>query len=192
MFGGMGDAYTLRGFWGKFWHQLLRWSYTSVSNHFTRRILRLRHPSLIERYANILTIFILSGLGHVLVFAGSGIPMAEWSGSMLFFCSFAAGFMTEDGVQELWRRTGIEKRLFADGRNARGLSLFKRIVGWVWVLGFLSVVSPFFCYPMSRVPTGKEGMVPYSVVERVGVEGALGTVVAGGVGLWFGLEARGV
>ena len=45
LFGSLADAYTLRGFWGSFWHQLLRRRFTTLSNYITYQVLQLPRPT---------------------------------------------------------------------------------------------------------------------------------------------------
>ncbi|KAJ9326882.1 hypothetical protein DTO027B5_4708 [Paecilomyces variotii] len=169
-FGSMWDAYTIRGFWGTFWHQSLRWILTSWSSLITRTILRLPRPSLVERYLNILLAFSVSGLIHVAYDIGSNVPL-ERSGAMHFFCSFAFGIMLEDAVQEAWKRlTG--NRTVKSGET----TIWKKIVGFVWVAVFLSVVTPFYAYPSLQVP---KAAVPYSIAEKAGITPTLSAAVVG-------------
>ncbi|KAJ9202660.1 putative toxin biosynthesis protein Tri7-like protein [Paecilomyces variotii] len=169
-FGSMWDAYTIRGFWGTFWHQSLRWILTSWSSLITRTILRLPRPSLVERYLNILLAFSVSGLIHVAYDIGSNVPL-ERSGAMHFFCSFAFGIMLEDAVQEAWKRlTG--NRTGKSGET----SIWKKFVGFVWVAVFLSVVTPFYAYPSLQVP---KAAVPYSIAEKAGITPTLSAAVVG-------------
>lgn len=53
-FGSFGQASTISGFWGGFWHQNLRFAFTSVSNHFCKRVLRLH--GRVQRCADILVV----------------------------------------------------------------------------------------------------------------------------------------
>ncbi|KAJ9254579.1 hypothetical protein DTO195F2_6564 [Paecilomyces variotii] len=169
-FGSMWDAYTIRGFWGTFWHQSLRWILTSWSSLITRTILRLPRPSLVERYLNILLAFSVSGLIHVAYDIGSNVPL-ERSGAMHFFCSFAFGIMLEDAVQEAWKRlTG--NRTVKSGET----TIWKKVVGFVWVAVFLSVVTPFYAYPSLQVP---KAAVPYSIAEKAGITPTLSAAVVG-------------
>ncbi|PGH36768.1 hypothetical protein GX50_00428 [[Emmonsia] crescens] len=189
LFNSMWDAYTLRDYWGKFWHQLLRWPFTSISNHLTRRILHLPRHSLLERYLNVLIVFSLSGLMHVSFLAATGISTLDcWRGSMLYFTSFTLGFMIEDAAQALWRRLGVE----GSQPTGKGMMVFKRVVGMLWVMTFLCMTSPIFGYPLGRVPAERREVIPtgYSVAKVVGLGPVLGTVGVGALFLKFFFGAR--
>ncbi|KLJ06626.1 hypothetical protein EMPG_17865 [Blastomyces silverae] len=186
LFNSMWDAYTLRNYWGKFWQQMLRWPFTSISNYLTRRVLHLPRPSFLERYLNILFVFSLSGLLHVPFLAATGIATLDaWRGSMLYFTSFTLGFMIEDTAQALWRRLGVGKS--GSQAASAGVTVFKRVVGMLWVMAFMCMTAPFFGYPVSRVPAERREMIPsgFSLARAVGVEPVLGVVGVGAVFLKF-------
>ncbi|EQL38106.1 hypothetical protein BDFG_00490 [Blastomyces dermatitidis ATCC 26199] len=190
LFNSMWDAYTLRNYWGKFWHQMLRWPFTSISNYLTRRVLRLPRPSFLERYLNILFVFSLSGILHVPFLAATSISILDsWRGSMLYFTSFTLGFMIEDTAQALWRRLGVEK--LGSQPASAGVTVFKRVVGMLWVISFMCMTVPFFGYPVSRVPAERRELIPsgFSIVRVVGPEPVLGAVGVGALFLKFGFGA---
>ncbi len=75
---------------------------------------------------------------HVFADSGGAVPITE-SGALGFFCTQALGIVIEDGFQELYRRAfGIRK------------NWFEKIVGFVWVVGFISWSSPVWVYPVGR------------------------------------------
>lgn len=112
----------------------------------------------------------MSGLIHVAYDIGSNVPL-ERSGAMHFFCSFAFGIMLEDAVQEAWKRlTG--NRTVKSGET----TIWKKVVGFVWVAVFLSVVTPFYAYPSLQVP---KAAVPYSIAEKAGITPTLSAAVVG-------------
>ena len=86
----------------KYWHQCLRWTFTSASTFLTRRVPSLPKPSLLERYTYILLVFTNSGLMHVVTCIAS--TEVSRLGRMIFFQSFAPLIMVEDAAQEIWRR----------------------------------------------------------------------------------------
>lgn len=91
-----------------------------------------------SRYLKVFLTFAVSGAMHVVADGGGGMSMAE-SGALRFFCTQALGIMLEDSVQELYLRMG--------GRKG---SVLAKVVGYVWVLGFLSWSSPRWVYPVIR------------------------------------------
>ncbi|GAD92916.1 hypothetical protein NFIA_100450 [Paecilomyces variotii No. 5] len=180
-FSSMWEAYTIRGFWGTFWHQGLRWTLTSWASLITRTILRLPRPSLVERYLHLFLAFSVSGLIHVACDLGSSIPL-ERSGAMRFFCSFAFGIMVEDAVQEAWRQLTGNR-----AEKSEDVPIWKKAVGLVWVAAFLTFVTPFYAYPSLQVP---KAAVPYSIAEKLGMAPAISAAVVGMIitKFWLGGE----
>ncbi|RHZ57400.1 acetyltransferase pyr8 [Aspergillus thermomutatus] len=179
-FGRVRDACTIRGFWGKFWHQSFRWPLTSVSNYIARDVLRLPRPSLLERYTNIFFTFLTSGVLHLACDAILGVPPSA-SGAMKFFCSFPLAIMIEDGVQEVWRQ--------ATGQSQGGnrVPLWQRLVGFLWVGIWMCVTSPWYLYPAARQQPDKNWMVPVSVVEEIGLGAVQKILLVYGVFLYWAI-----
>ena len=144
-------------FYRKFWHQLLCWSFTSLSNFLVRDVLRLTRPSILERYTNVLLVFTISGISHTFHDLSKGISLTE-SGAMLFFQSFTLGFMLEDAVQYIWSCLGAK---FNDAAEDDKPPLWKRVVGFTWVMSWMCVTTPWLIYPSNRLPVESTFLVPY-------------------------------
>ncbi|KAL4875656.1 membrane bound O-acyl transferase family-domain-containing protein [Aspergillus karnatakaensis] len=174
LFGRMRDAYTLRGFWGKFWHQLLRRALTAFSSHLTQRIMRLSRPSVLERYINILVVFTISGAIHLAGDREAGVSIAE-SRAMVFFPLFMPLFMIEDGVQHLWRR-------FCSSSPSSAICLWQRVLGYLWVIMCLSAISPQYLIVGRRVflePLKATGL--FDAISCAGAHILVGASVLGGL-----------
>nr|A0A455LM26.1 RecName: Full=Acetyltransferase atnC; AltName: Full=Arthripenoid biosynthesis cluster protein C [Arthrinium sp.]AYO60876.1 O-acyl transferase AtnC [Arthrinium sp.] len=170
LFGSMWDAYTLRNFWGKFWHQILRWPFTSNVNFLTRRVVKLPVPSLLDRYTNNFLVFLLSGILHAVSANIMGLSAVE-SGSIPYFSSFALGMMLEDGVQAFYNRLHADKE--------RKTGIWKKVVGFIWVVFWMSLTSPWYMFPSRRKVAGEAAWVlPFNLTEVIGMPmmwGLLGT-----------------
>lgn len=149
MFGSLSEAYTVRGFWGKFWHQNLRNNLEGPSRFLTHRILRLPRGSLPARYSSIFFTFFLSGTLHIASDIGISVPPSQ-SGALRFFCTNALAIMLEDGVQELSRRLN-------GGKSPGGW--WSRILGYVWVVVFLSWSTACWQYPQLRIVRREEDRI---------------------------------
>ncbi|KAJ5329639.1 hypothetical protein N7452_010029 [Penicillium brevicompactum] len=173
LFNSMSDAYTLRNFWGKFWHQMLRLSFTGVSNFISRDVLRLPKPSLVERYINVFLVFFISGLMHLLANPVQSISLRQ-SGAMPYFLSFVIGYMIEDGVAALWKQ-------IRGSRYTEDLSLWQKTIGFCWVFGWIGVSSTFYFGPQIGRPECAPFLVPFSILNSLGLPATSALLVVGGI-----------
>ncbi|KAF9884912.1 hypothetical protein FE257_000903 [Aspergillus nanangensis] len=157
IFGPLSKTYTLRQFWGIFWHQTLRQKSGSPAYYITYSVLGLRKRTTIARYLHLLLTFIISGIIHLLA---EEYPCGiDWdrSGTMRFFVTQAFGILLEDLMQ-----TG-----FAFGGSHQSHSCWwSKEVGWVWVALFIFWSSPSHFYPRLQVLDSSNGGVPPISVLR--------------------------
>ncbi|KAH8816084.1 membrane bound O-acyl transferase family-domain-containing protein [Xylogone sp. PMI_703] len=133
MYSSLLDCNSVRAWWGKSWHQLLRKQLTSFSNFIVFEICRLRRNSILARYCNLFLTFWISGVYHIL---SDGLDTE--TGAVWFFIMQAIGITFEDAMQEVYRR------------SERPLKGIWRIVGYIWVFVFLVWTSPSWRYPVLR------------------------------------------
>lgn len=172
----------------KFWHQLLRGPFTAISNFIARDVLQLPRPSLLERYTNISLVFGLSGVLHVLVDRVQAIP-SEYSGAMIAFPITAFAIMFEDGVQEIWRRLTHSTILNKSG-NQRTSLLWHRVVGYIWTMTWLGVISEWNFHASFQLPSELTTTVPVSFVGKIGLAPISGILLVTGLLLAYFLEAE--
>lgn len=98
-----------------------------------------------QRYTFTFFVFLVSGCMHLITDMGASIPISE-SGALRFFCTQVLGIMLEDGAQEIYRRV----------RGKPGS--LTRIVGYLWVLAFLSWSTAAWQYPAILI-TKKEDVL---------------------------------
>ncbi|TVY44431.1 Acetyltransferase [Lachnellula occidentalis] len=164
IFGPLSEAYTIRGFWGKFWHQLTRKMNTGPANFIADDILHLPKGSLIARYTKIFLVFFISGLMHSIYELGGQMSTNPY-GPWIFFCTQVIGVLLEDGVQAMYRS------LTGTVRSNHPPALWIRIIGYVWVVAFLLFWStPVWAFPAAEFskPEGQPfKLTPISVVYRL-------------------------
>ncbi|KAJ5746493.1 toxin biosynthesis protein Tri7-like protein [Penicillium odoratum] len=149
MFGSSFEAYTIRNFWGKYWHQQLRWPLSATSSILTRNILHLPRPSILERYTSTFLSFLLSGLIHLAAqYKGSTF---EKRGAVEFFTSFSLGIIIEDGAQALWSRITASASDENNTPNDSNTALWKKIIGYLWVTGWLVGLGAYYSYDMAYI-----------------------------------------
>lgn len=136
LFGSPMNASSVRGFWGRFWHNLTIPTYVYYSQLASRRLFGIRQGSTLEKSVTALLIFTLSGLSHSLV--GWSLGDAALSRDIFFFelCFLAAA-----------AETAVTKTsLFASLRRCSPPSL-RQAAGMGWVSCFFFFASPMWIYP---------------------------------------------
>lgn len=152
-FGSPLEAFTIRRFWSKLWHQYLRSTLEGIADWTVDHLPTLKSHRIAARYSRILIAFLISGIVHVGCDVGARIPLSE-SGAVSFFCSQALGIMIEDAVQEAYHR------LFG---SAKGNSpqRWVRVVGYLWVSVYMSCTLPLWSFPyLRRHEPGGSPIVP--------------------------------
>ncbi|KAJ5178136.1 uncharacterized protein N7500_000835 [Penicillium coprophilum] len=145
IFGSLGQAWTIRRFWGKFWHQIVRRTYTNYGECISRKILVLQPRSLPDKVLIIFVIFFLSGVSHAAVSWQLG-DHCGWPLDIWWFCTnFVAGLL-EVVVTQLFR--ALMKKV---GKKSQlkwlDESIWSRVFGFVWVFSFMFWSIPKWQYP---------------------------------------------
>ncbi|PIG86413.1 hypothetical protein AARAC_007526 [Aspergillus arachidicola] len=153
------EAYSLRRFWGVFWHQTNTHKFNSISNFVLRNIFKIQvRRGLIPKYARVIIIFALSAVMHFLIDISGGIPVHK-SGAIHFFCTQAFGIVIEDAAIKLYSYITVYT-------NVRLPLLVERVLGFIWVGLFLVWSTPVYVYPMMyRSAAGlNDAIVPFSII----------------------------
>ncbi|THH16553.1 hypothetical protein EW146_g4107 [Bondarzewia mesenterica] len=153
LFGNWEDSYTVRNFWGKTWHQTLRRFVTSIGRFFVR-LFSFKKGTSGSSYTQLYVAFIVSGLMHC---AGDAMVGWEYFGSSLpFFVLQALAITVEDGVIELYRRSGVRLPLKVT-----------RWIGYLWVFVWFSFSCPIYIDWSLRADIGRTAVLPISLVQYV-------------------------
>lgn len=171
----------------KFWHQLVREPFVSVSTFITRDILGLSKSPL-ERYTNIFLVFLFSGGLHVILDVIQGIPGQE-SGAMLLFVTAPLGLIIEDGIKALWRTCMGTSRTGKNGEGEVPVLIWQNIIGFCWAMAWLGVTSTWYFYPQMLRPEN-QALVPFSLASQLGLTLVAGAVLAGGALVAFVFEVE--
>ncbi|KAF5676105.1 acetyltransferase [Fusarium heterosporum] len=151
--GPISACYTVRGFWGTFWHQLYRKSLTGWGDFVSDKVLRLRRGTLLSRYTRLFLAFLTSGAMHHCMHYIYRFTADESFSIEKFYVTQALGIMFEDAVQ-------------AASGNLPLSQPVRRAVGYIWVLVFFAWSTPIASYPSMR--GGDPGqMVPFSVMGSI-------------------------
>ena len=137
LYGSIAEAYSIRKFWGKFWHPLVQRSYAAYGSFLSQKIMNLPPGSFADRTCVNFCIFLISGIVHACITVQLGFKCGYWEDVEFFLICYAA-LLAEEGVQRAGSR--VFGRLWQNGWICRGL-------GYTWVFGFLFWVLPKHQYP---------------------------------------------
>ena len=148
----------------RFWHQINRRLIADPIEFILHDVLNMDKlvNDTILRYTTLLFHFLISGLHHLAIDITSGIPWHE-SGAVRFFLMQGLGIIFERMVRFSYRI--VFPGSYVDSQPAWWI----RMVGYVWVIVFLSWTIPGWMYPMiSRTRNGLEdSLLPFSVLAHV-------------------------
>ncbi|KAL5326591.1 hypothetical protein ACEPPN_004278 [Leptodophora sp. 'Broadleaf-Isolate-01'] len=145
LFGDPRDAYTLRRFWGRFWHQLLSPAAGKWGHAFAKQVLRMQAPSLLKKAFVALFIFSASGTAHMFLAWRSGQP--DPSRAIWFYWINFAAVCFEIVVSKVLGERASSSSLRRSGIGPIVKETAKRILGFVWVFVFFLWVIPRLEYP---------------------------------------------
>ncbi|OAX33251.1 hypothetical protein K503DRAFT_775812 [Rhizopogon vinicolor AM-OR11-026] len=178
MFGALADAYTIRRFWGRTWHQMLR-RFLAPLGEATSSALGFKHGTLGSSCAQLYIAFFLSGLMHTGgdIVLSSHTPTASRSFfSMPFFLLQAFAITFEDMFIRIAGRLNV------------GGNLWTRVLGYVWVAAWFGWCAPELVKNMVRAGGGimnGDGNAMDSNLVQV-MLGLLGFNVGEFAESWFG------
>ncbi|KAI0549799.1 putative toxin biosynthesis protein [Xylaria curta] len=160
MFNPISEATTIRSFWGKYWHQLIRRPLSTWSNALVD-FLGIQHGTNLSSYTQLWFSFLVSGYfhasSHLILPQPINVTVAETAYPIFFFFVLQATAITfEDFIKWVWCK-GLGK--------GEGASKWRSALGYAWVIGWLwySLRYPALGYLKSRV--GVESPLPFTVVE---------------------------
>ncbi|TFK71891.1 hypothetical protein BDN72DRAFT_764224 [Pluteus cervinus] len=137
LYGRWVEAYTLRRFWSRTWHQLLRRSLSSHAEFIAHRVFGLARGTRLSAYVQLYSAFFISGMIH---HGGEYMMFKHWGGSgMRFFLAQPVAIMLEDLVIQAW----------SNGRKADKPCAVLRLLGCIWVASwFTMTLNPVICAQM--------------------------------------------
>lgn len=144
IFGSPSDCWSIRRFWGQFWHQIVVRPYTNYGNFLSRRVFGLRPGSQLDKILVIFIIFLLSGVLHSTVSWQLG-DRHYW-GDIWWFClNFAAGAL--EVVASILQRSMRSQVGQRDSSMRQTGIAWSKVFGFAWVFCFL-----FWSLPKSQYP----------------------------------------
>ncbi|KAA1478061.1 hypothetical protein DENSPDRAFT_829531 [Dentipellis sp. KUC8613] len=153
MFGKWSECYTVRKFWGKSWHQMLRRHGTSMGRWVSNK-LGFQRGTTGSSYTQLYVSFFLSGVLHM---GGDYmVDPALLGSSFPFFIYQAVAITAEDAVVGLGKRMGVRE------------SHATRLLGYVWTFTWFSWSTAGYIDWSIGAGTGVAEALPFSVSRGVG------------------------
>lgn len=161
-FGPISEAYSVRRFWGIFWHKYQQQKMSSPASFVTNSVLGLPKGTPVSRYTHLFLTFFISGLMHAMTDLAEGFTWQQ-SGSLRFFCTQAVGIIVEDGIRTFYRWA------LPNWKQASTHQTFNKILGYIWVVIFMVWSTPAWIYPSLYANKGedKDLIVPFSLVRAI-------------------------
>ncbi|PYH81624.1 putative toxin biosynthesis protein [Aspergillus uvarum CBS 121591] len=133
--GSLWEGWSIRRFWGITWHQTFRQLLTANAD-FLLALMRISPKGRLGWTLRALLAFTVSGVIHLFMDVGFGVPMAK-SGALWFFCLQIVGVVIESIVRDLFQPL-----------RARMNPGVKRVIGYVWVALFMLWTVPIWINPI--------------------------------------------
>ncbi|VUC24039.1 unnamed protein product [Clonostachys rosea] len=136
IFGSLRNAYTIRGLWGRTWHQVLRRVVVAFGDFTSDRILCIPRGTLLSRLSRLFFPFFMSGtLHYIMELKDDGLAQGRF-GVLIFFLLQPLGILFEEVVQHTC--SGLLPRTV------------QRTIGYIWVGAWFWWSMAGFCFEQSR------------------------------------------
>ncbi|KAI1762046.1 membrane bound O-acyl transferase family-domain-containing protein [Hypoxylon sp. FL1150] len=143
LFGGITEAWTVKRFWGKFWHRIATPTFATWARVVSRRVLKIGTGSEFEKTVVAFGIFFFSGLAHAT--SAWRVGQGDAHRDLLFFCANFVVVGTEILVGGLvWN--AVRKTKYAVLLEDRRLQVVGKALGYVWVFAWFFWATPRWVY----------------------------------------------
>ncbi|KZT19948.1 hypothetical protein NEOLEDRAFT_1076747 [Neolentinus lepideus HHB14362 ss-1] len=147
LFGSWTESYTVRRYWGRTWHQLMR-RYTSSIGRHCAQSLRFKRGTKWSSYTQLYVGFIVSGLVHM---GGDCMVGGQYIGSTFpFFIAQAVIITVEDMVIRMGKRVGIR---------------VPQLMGYLWVFAWFMLSRAWYIQWAVDAGMGKKQPFTFSMVQ---------------------------
>ncbi|PCH35705.1 hypothetical protein WOLCODRAFT_107726 [Wolfiporia cocos MD-104 SS10] len=153
IYGSHADAYTVRRYWGRSHHQMLR-RFTSSIGKAVCRLLGLQPGSKASSYMQLYVAFVVSGIMHCGgdLMVGRGI----FGASFPFYLMQAIAITLEDAVIGIARRVGLTSS-----------SGWTRFVGYIWSMVWFGISSQWLVNWSMRAGADPAECVSFSLIAMI-------------------------
>ncbi|KAI1465989.1 membrane bound O-acyl transferase family-domain-containing protein [Daldinia caldariorum] len=144
LFGSPAEAWTVRRFWGRFWHRIASPTFRVYAEAFSQHILKLEPGSAVEKVVVAFEIFLSSGLIHAVT--AWKVGQGEGRRDLLFFCAYYFVIGGEILASKLFGNLVKGTRYEVLLKDSRVCAVGKAL-GFVWVFAWFFWSTPRWLYP---------------------------------------------
>jgi hypothetical protein len=132
LFGPASDAWSVRRYWGKHWHNYIYESFSSHTKILTRDWLGMQRGRVSTRLVENTLVFGASGVMHSAVRWVQDAQSRDYWVITFWYVGQMLPIVIEDIVQAAWNRKKKEYVV----KESKCLMWLERLVGYAWVVGF--------------------------------------------------------
>ena len=141
---------------------MLTQTFSGPARFLTYNLLKIPKSTTLARYARVTTTFLICGVFHMLVDVAGGIPLRQ-SGAVQFFCMQLLGIMAEDLIHAFFYQSTSKRET-----TRKNPTWGERLIGYIWLVGFLVWTVPVWSFPALRRNTGdlKDEFLPFVIFSK--------------------------
>jgi hypothetical protein len=132
LFGPVAEARTVRGYWGKHWHNYIYASFSGHTKILTRKWLGMRRGKMSTRLVENTIVFGASGVMHSLVRYMQDPNSGGYMVIALWYVGQMLPIIIEGVVMDIWKAKKKEYSV----KQTKWLTACEYAIGFLWVVGF--------------------------------------------------------
>ncbi|KAF7880069.1 uncharacterized protein EAF02_007706 [Botrytis sinoallii] len=142
VYGLLTEAYTIRRYWGVFWHQFLRRDLIAWASFISSKLFRIPRNSRFNKIAMLYLVFFVSACMHAMIYIPAKMKFPNCGLRHIFqwYSLCPCAIIAEDLVQKWGKRV---LRRYGWSNDSR----WHYWIGYLWVWGFFAWSLPKFVFP---------------------------------------------
>ncbi|KAI0179151.1 membrane bound O-acyl transferase family-domain-containing protein [Hypoxylon sp. FL1284] len=156
LFGNLTEAWTVKRFWGRYWHRIVTPTFATYAKTVSRRVLGLDPGSEFEKALVPFGVFFFSGLAHAM--SAWRVGQGEAHRDLLFFCANFVVVGAEIILAGLVKGA-VQKTKYAPLLKDPKFQAVGKFVGFLWVFAWFFWATPRWMYPKTLRWTLKQALL---------------------------------